>query len=655
MAAINDMQMSFDFSFDAQEAQNDVELWPSNTGVNTINPDSDNTLIDEIGDGTYYKNRALKKYREQNVAGFAPDATLDERLEALEDTIEHYIQNQYGLALGLSGKDSLVLVSATVNIYQKRKQQGLPLPPCSVFTSDTLVENPIMSKVINNLGKQLVAFAETHDLPIKYYRAVPGLFSGDYLVACLGGKDLFTMAFSKSRKCSDDMKVKAIAAIKNKIARANKQSGYPHTVMLLGKYYSESSARGKSMLERGESHLPIEINGQLSASPMCFWHVSDVMEYLYLASKWDALPSVEEQAKMIGKPIPIFADPNELKDAYLEMSGDCFLSASEGTTSSQPCSARSGCHVCTSVASDKSLERLIEKDHPYLAPLNKIRNYIKAKHNDPACRSWISRKFKYNSEDDSYSVTLSPNSYSADFMLEIIGFYLSAQFNEADEALSLGIENRFTVLSMEQILAIAISWDRYGLDGWRVVSKFYELLNDKHARTEAPIVEETFDTIKPAKILKAAGIEATHTLHKDFAANIESIFGGARSGIEALVDVEELNEVAQNDGRFAGEPISLRALQTSESGSISFDFSEAYFLDQILSEKAFEYLNNGRVTGGTVFHFLTRIGVLSFHNSGAQLSYEKMFRVSNCFRPIHHANKSNDPIAVSNFLTTGAD
>ncbi|WP_425912885.1 hypothetical protein [Pseudomonas sp. GWSMS-1] len=109
---------------------------------------------------------------------------------------------------------------------------------------------------------------------------------------------------------------------------------------------------------------------------------------------------------------------------------------------------------------DSSAENMIAKEggeYSWLKPLNDLRNYIRARHFDPS-RCWLSRTVN----EQTGEIKIAPNSYSPEFTRELLGILLTIQLDEVDEAARLGIEPRFQVLSLQQLIAIDCLWQRYG-------------------------------------------------------------------------------------------------------------------------------------------------------------------------------------------------
>ena len=575
--------------------------------------------------------------------GHALEADLGDRIDVLRAIIQSYIDDNYNLCIGLSGKDSLVLLSNVVNVLAERKQQGLPDVRLDVFHSDTKVDSIVMSNVIHDLSNQLMAYAKLHELELHYNVAQPSLTS-DLLVGILGGRTLPTTVANRSRKCAVDVKVTPIKRLQKKIVKANKKIG-KKTVMLLGKYYLESQERERRMIANKESFQPIEINDQMVASPLCFWAIYDVFEYLHRATKYDTVAN-----SATSNPIPVFGDFTAIKEAYSEMSGGCSMSIiNEGQNPSKPCDARSGCHqCCASGVTDHSMQNLLT-NNPYLKPLNLIRNYLYYHRNNPAKRVWVARTFK--EVDGNVLGKLGPNSYTAEHCNTLFKYYLSAQFNEIDEAEKLGIEPRFTVLELDQIIAIGLNQERYGLaSGWEVVALAYALLEYPELRELPEDIHQSeldrYLSIKPSEILKQHGLDTDEIiLNDELTQQYFSDFTGTRDVLEAVVDIENLHYDTSSDRH-------VRAVDTNDQGEFSIDTeSEPWMLEQELLHHSREFLAARRRGHSyqSLFHVLTRLGILTFNNKGAAASWDKMNRIGNIFINTYNDDTS-DPARVKDIL-----
>ncbi|EPS4556946.1 hypothetical protein ACVEVT_006651, partial [Pseudomonas aeruginosa] len=113
-------------------------------------------------------------------------------------------------------------------------------------------------------------------------------------------------------------------------------------------------------------------------------------------------------------------------------------------------------------------------EYDWLKPLNDLRNYIKARHFDPSARCWLARTV----DKETGTIKIAPNSYSPAFTKELLGIMLTIQLDEFDAAEQAGIKPRFTLLDIQQLLAVEALWGRYGYQkpftAMRVFLEVYE-------------------------------------------------------------------------------------------------------------------------------------------------------------------------------------
>lgn len=352
------------------------------------------------------------------------------------------------------GKDSSVTLAVTLMAMRELIAEGAEVPTLHVLHSNTLMENPVVANYNERQIKQMQRYSIESAIPMRVWVASPGL-SNDYLVSVIGGRTIISVG--NSTKCQQMTKAYPLDRLKRQVRKhiAEQTGQKPKAVTvvsLIGTRFDESAQRKRAMEERGESATEaVEAmagSSELVLSPIANFTQMDVFEFIGTVRS--------------GR-IECYDSWDELVELYRFMnSGDCMVTAylvgkDQPRT---PCNARTGCWTCARVSRDTSAESLIATEgdkFAWLKPLNDFRSYMIRRHFDPAARAWLARDI----DADGY-IQIVPNAYSPAYTKELLGIALSIQADEEIAACKLGIEPRFQLLSLKQVMAIQLNWSRYG-------------------------------------------------------------------------------------------------------------------------------------------------------------------------------------------------
>lgn len=238
------------------------------------------------------------------------------------------------------------------------------LPPASrnktvhVITTDTLVENPVVSTWVGASLDVLREQAVTEGLPIEPHRLTPAV-EDTFWVNLIGRG--YPAPRPKFRWCTERLKIKPSNAFIRSVVRRHGEA-----VLVLGTRKAESQARAKSMAaaETGRVRDRLSPNqslpNSLVYSPVEDWTSDDV---------WGFLMQVDN---------PWGYSNRDLLTMYQGASadGECPLVV-DGTTPS--CGdSRFGCWTCTLVDQDKSMTAMISNDEEkeWMLPLLELRNAL---------------------------------------------------------------------------------------------------------------------------------------------------------------------------------------------------------------------------------------------------------------------------------------
>lgn len=294
-----------------------------------------------------------------------PSRTTQQLVEEVEKLIleiqELYCQDDIAWIIGVSwGKDSSCVLQLIWNAIA-----ALPIEKrhkiIHVITTDTLVENPIVSLWVRNCIAQLKKAAKEQQMPFEPHLLNPS--KKETFWVCLMGRG-YPAPRRGFRWCTDRMKIQPVNSfIRNKI-RVSKEA-----IVVLGTRKGESATRAATMKKHEDSELRDRLNPHANFpksyvyTPIEDWTTDEVWMYLMQCEN------------------PWGGDNHDLFTMYRGATADneCPLVVDTSTPSCGD--SRFGCWVCTLVSKDKSMEAMIQNDEEkeWLQPLLDIRNDLDIK------------------------------------------------------------------------------------------------------------------------------------------------------------------------------------------------------------------------------------------------------------------------------------
>jgi len=386
---------------------------------------------------------------------FNEDDSTDDKIAASRGAMKAIMASGKHLVVASSfGKDSSVLLVIAIQALEELIAEQGTAPTMFVITSNTLLENPLMDNYSMAEVAKVRGYAKEHNLPIEVRVATPNV-SNNYLVNLIGGR-MIASTPDNGRACTVMMKVQPIERLKKRLAKEmgySKAQAREQFVTVIGKRYSESETRGRGMHDNGERpDVPVKMTKDKTGkayewlmSPIAAFSLDDV--YMTIAY-------VRNQM------MPTYSDFEALVEVYRSANeGSCMINVyAKGKPASSGCGSRTGCHLCLAVTDDYSMDAMLKDEQfAWMRPLNEFRNFIQRNHYRIDKRNWLARTV-----NDDGSVTLAPNAYAPQFCLELLRYALTMDANEQIEADRLGIEPRFQLLRMKDIIAIDFLWSRYG-------------------------------------------------------------------------------------------------------------------------------------------------------------------------------------------------
>ena len=266
-----------------------------------------------------------------------------------------YLSDEIPWVIGYSGgKDSTAILQLIWNaIATLPKEQHIK--PVHVISTDTLVENPIVSLWVGRSLTQMKTSAEKNNLPIHPHRLTPEV--QDRFWVNLIGRG-YPAPRPKFRWCTSRLK---IAPSNNFITNMVKANG--EAILVLGTRKAESASRAANMkkYEKGSTRDLLSRNKELDRvwvyTPVSDWHDDDIWQYL-----------MQEKN-------PWGFNNEELLNMYqgATSDGECPLVVDTSTPSCGD--SRFGCYVCTMVSEDKSMAAMIQNDDEkeWMLPLLELR------------------------------------------------------------------------------------------------------------------------------------------------------------------------------------------------------------------------------------------------------------------------------------------
>jgi len=370
-------------------------------------------------------------------------AELVEDIEKLTEEIQKlYLLDEIPWVIGYSGgKDSTATLQliwnaiAALPVEQRHKT-------IYVITTDTLVENPIVSTWVRKSLKKLEATAENQNIPIKPNLLHPSVQETFWV--CLMGRG-YPAPRQGFRWCTDRMKIQPVNHFIREMVRKNGE-----TIVVLGSRKAESITRGRTLRkhEVGRVRDRLSPNSRLPNSlvytPIEDWQTNEVWMYLM---QWEN---------------PWGGNNKDLLSMYQGATADneCPLVVDTSTPSCGD--SRFGCWVCTMVSKDKSMEAMIQNDEEkeWMQPLLDIRNELDVE-NDHDRRDFrrIYGKvelFERNTGDGETSIKPIPGPYTKYWREYWLRRVLEAQVEVRKNA-PAGMED-ITLITQEELSEIRRIW-----------------------------------------------------------------------------------------------------------------------------------------------------------------------------------------------------
>ncbi|ASP28370.1 DNA sulfur modification protein DndC [Spiroplasma corruscae] len=283
---------------------------------------------------------------------------LDLHVKKIKETKNNikniYKNSNYTWMIGFSGgKDSSVLVQiileSLLEIDKKFYNKDL-----HIVSSDTLIENPIVLKQLNESLDIIKSFCKLNNLPVIVHKVLPD-YNESFWVNLIGrGYPLPNQSF---RWCTDRLKIKPMNEYINKLDQNNKD-----VLTVLGVRTGESNSRDLKLINTKIENSLLRKNNTNNSyvfAPIENFSLFDIWKYLgesnlkYFKKNNNKLSILYEDSS-----VGVEECPSSLDDKLQKGCGN----------------SRWGCWLCPVVTQDKSLQGFINSGNDWLQPLMDFRN-----------------------------------------------------------------------------------------------------------------------------------------------------------------------------------------------------------------------------------------------------------------------------------------
>lgn len=281
----------------------------------------------------------------------------------VQQTKELYLSDDIPWVIGYSGgKDSTAILQIVWHALAELAIENKAHKKVHVISTDTLVENPIVSLWVTRSLKQMEAAVDEQGIPLYPHRLTPAV--NDRFWVNLIGRGYPAPRY-KFRWCTDRLKISPSNNFIKSVVQSNGEA-----ILVLGTRKAESSTRAATMevyenrADNTRRAAGLTVNKELDRvwvyTPIANWSDDDVWQYLMQVKN------------------PWGFRNQELLTMYQGATedGECPLVVDKSTPSCGD--SRFGCYVCTMVGEDKSMSAMIQNDSEkeWMYPLLALRNEI---------------------------------------------------------------------------------------------------------------------------------------------------------------------------------------------------------------------------------------------------------------------------------------
>lgn len=298
---------------------------------------------------------------------------IDAHIEEIQDL---YLADDTPWTIGYSGGKDSTAVTQLVWIALEKLPESQRSKPVFVITTDTLVENPIVSAWVKQSLDAMVTAAKERNVPFSPHLLTPEV-ENTFWVNLIGRG--YPAPRPKFRWCTERLKIKPSTRFVEDVA-----SQHGEVILLLGARKSESIVRAQAFkrrerIEVRERLAPHpEMTNALTYTPIEAWSDDDVWLFLLRQSN------------------PWGHSNKDLLAMYRGASEDNECPVVVDTSTPSCGNSRFGCWTCTLVDQDKSMAAMIQNDYEkeWMLPLLDIRNELDFRGDEARERDRARRDFR---------------------------------------------------------------------------------------------------------------------------------------------------------------------------------------------------------------------------------------------------------------------
>jgi len=306
---------------------------------------------------------------------------------AVDEIRELYLDDGVPWVIGYSGGKDSTAIAQLIWLAMAGLEPEHRTKPVHVISTDTLVENPIVSSWVRRSLEQMEEAASREGLPIRPRQLTP-VISDTFWVNLIGRG--YPAPRIKFRWCTERMKINPSNQFIRSVVHENGEA-----VLVLGTRKAESSKRHANMKRHEARRVRDRLtpNSRLTNcmvyTPIEDWTNDDVWKFLMqIKNPWGH-------------------SNKDLLTMYRGASedGDCPLVVDDTTPSCG--NSRFGCWVCTLVDQDKSMAAMIQNDaeKEWMEPLLQLRNELDFRGDKDRKRDRDNRDFRRLSGKLTYQVS----------------------------------------------------------------------------------------------------------------------------------------------------------------------------------------------------------------------------------------------------------
>ena len=473
--------------------------------------------------------------------------TFQDRVEiSVEHIKQLYLNDSTPWVIGYSGgKDSTAILQLTWMAISSLDKKDLK-KPVHVITTDTMVENPIVSSWVNSSLDAINTSAQSEDLPIQAHLIKPSV-DESFWVNLIGRG--YPAPRAKFRWCTERLKIKPTNRfIEEKINEDGE------VILLLGVRRAESAVRSGRLKKRKKVQEALYPHDTLANcllyAPIEEWSNDEVWTFLMQNKN------------------PWGATNHDLQGLYASATEDNECPVVVDTSTPSCGNSRFGCWVCTLVTEDKSMTAMVQNDaeKEWMMPMLALRNDLDYRTEEKRLLEKERRDFRRMSGKLSYYkdkdgvTSYIPGPYAQEARIHWLKRLLEVQKAVQDHRSTPKDVKNIELISLEELEEIRRIWleDKRETEDWlpgiyeEIMKQTYQ---GKQSFNSSPFSKEALELLKDC---------AENDLQYQMLRNLLDIENqyrakGSRRGVSA-----ELKEQARKDA-FSNADEALDVLKKRES------------------------------------------------------------------------------------------